>query len=160
MRSQNAGNGSDAKHHLVRGSANCTWQAGPILVKFYWNIATLIHLPVVSGLPPLYGSRVELLKQRLYGLQSQKYLLADSLRKCLPGFPGGAVVENSPSNAGDTGLIPGPGRSHMPRSNRAHAPQLLRLCSRASAPQLPSLRAATRESSQEQQRRPKTAKNK
>ena len=33
------------------------------------------------------------------------------------GFPGGAVVENLPVNAGDTGLSPGLGRSHMPRSN-------------------------------------------
>ena len=33
------------------------------------------------------------------------------------GFPGGAVVENPPANAGDTGSIPGPGRSHMLRSN-------------------------------------------
>ena len=33
------------------------------------------------------------------------------------GFPGGAVVENLPVNAGDMGLSPGLGRSHMPRSN-------------------------------------------
>ena len=33
------------------------------------------------------------------------------------GFPGGAAVENPPANAGDTGSSPGPGRSHMPRSN-------------------------------------------
>ena len=33
------------------------------------------------------------------------------------GFPGGAVVENPPANAGDTGSIPGLGRSHMPQSN-------------------------------------------
>ena len=33
------------------------------------------------------------------------------------GFPGGAVVENLPANAGDTGLSPGLGRSHMPWSN-------------------------------------------
>ena len=33
------------------------------------------------------------------------------------GFPGGAVVKNLPANAGDTGSSPGPGRSHMPRSN-------------------------------------------
>ena len=32
-------------------------------------------------------------------------------------FPGGAVVKNPPANSGDTGSIPGPGRSHMPRSN-------------------------------------------
>ena len=32
-------------------------------------------------------------------------------------FPGGAVVKNPPANAGDTGSIPGPGRSHVPQSN-------------------------------------------
>ena len=32
-------------------------------------------------------------------------------------FPGGAVVKNPPVNAGDTGLIPGLGRSHMLQSN-------------------------------------------
>ena len=29
----------------------------------------------------------------------------------LLGFPGGSVVQNSPANAGDKGLIPGSGRS-------------------------------------------------
>ena len=33
------------------------------------------------------------------------------------GFPGGAVVENLPANAGRTGSSPGLGGSHMPRSN-------------------------------------------
>ena len=32
-------------------------------------------------------------------------------------FPGGSVVKNPPANAGDTGLSPGPGRSHMLQSN-------------------------------------------
>ena len=39
------------------------------------------------------------------------------LRKSPRDFPGGAEVKNPPANAGDTGPIPGPGRSHMPRSN-------------------------------------------
>ena len=43
------------------------------------------------------------------------------------GFPGGAVVENLPAYAGDTGSSPGLGRSHMPRSNWACEPQLLSL---------------------------------
>ena len=30
------------------------------------------------------------------------------------GHPGGPVVKNLPASAGDMGLIPGPGRSHMP----------------------------------------------
>ena len=58
------------------------------------------------------------------------------LKKIVGGFPGGAVVKNPPANAGDTGSSPGPGRSHMPQSNRAHASQLLSLRSRAREPQL------------------------
>ena len=40
-------------------------------------------------------------------------------KKVLPGdFPGGPVVKNSPSNAGDMDSIPGWGtRSHVLRSN-------------------------------------------
>ena len=35
----------------------------------------------------------------------------------LPGFPGGAVVENPPANAGDMGSSHDPGRFHILRSN-------------------------------------------
>ena len=41
-------------------------------------------------------------------------------------FPGGAVVENLPANAGGTGSSPGPGGSHMPWSNKARGPQPLK----------------------------------
>ena len=61
------------------------------------------------------------------------------------GFPAGPVVKNLPCNAEDTGSIPGPGRSHMPRSNLAHVPQLLSQCSRAHQPQLLSLRTGATE---------------
>ena len=90
------------------------------------------------------------------------------------GFPGGAVVENLPANAGDTGSSPGLGRSHMPRSNKAREPQLLSLrvwslCSATreaaivrgprtamkSGPRSPQLEKALA-----QKRRPNTAKNK
>ena len=37
----------------------------------------------------------------------------------LEGFPGGAVVENLPANAGDTGSSPGLGRSHMHASTKS-----------------------------------------
>ena len=82
------------------------------------------------------------------------------------GFPGGAVVENLPANAGDTGSSPGLGRSHMPRSKWTREPQLLSLrvwslCSatREAAivrgPRLPQLEKALA-----QKRRPNTPKNK
>ena len=90
------------------------------------------------------------------------------------GFPGGAVVENLPANAGDTGSCPDLGGSHMPRSNWAREPQLLSLriwslCSATreaaivrgprttmkSGPRLPQLEKALA-----QKRRPNTAINK
>ena len=39
------------------------------------------------------------------------------LESPISDFPGGTVVKNLPANAGDTGSIPSPGRSHMPQSN-------------------------------------------
>ena len=90
------------------------------------------------------------------------------------GFPGGAVVENLPANAGDTGSSPGLGRSHMPQSGQAREPQLLSLrvwslcpatgeamtvrgpcTAMKSGPRLPQLEKALA-----QKRRPNTAKNK
>ena len=50
------------------------------------------------------------------------------LEKAASGFPGGAVVKNPLANAGDMGSSPGPGRSHMSRSNEVCVPQLLSLC--------------------------------
>ena len=66
-------------------------------------------------------------------------------KKHIQDFPGGTVVKNLPANAGDTGSSPGPGRSHTPRNNEAHAPQLLSLRSRGHKLQLLSPRATTTE---------------
>ena len=52
---------------------------------------------------------------------------SNTYKKGILGFPGGAVVENLPANAGDTGSSPGLGGSHMPQSNWAPEPQLLSL---------------------------------
>ena len=95
-------------------------------------------------------------------------------RKQLLGFPGGAVVESLPANAGDAGLGPGLGGSRMPRSGWAREPQLLSLhvwslCSATgeaamvrgprtamkSGPHLPQLEKALA-----RKRRPNAAKNK
>ena len=90
------------------------------------------------------------------------------------GFPGGAVVESLPANAGHVGSSPGLGGSRMPRSGWAREPQLLSLCvwslcsitgeaamvrgprtAMKSGPRLPHLEKALA-----QKRRPNTAINK
>ena len=50
-----------------------------------------------------------------------------SIKNPMQGFPGGAVVESLPANAGDTGSSPGLGRSHVLQSSWAREPQLLSL---------------------------------
>ena len=52
------------------------------------------------------------------------------------GLPGGTVVQNPPANAGDTSLIPAPGRSHMPQNN-------YHLCATTTKPILWSPQAVT-----------------
>ena len=105
-------------------------------------------------------------------LREIKYGIAILKKK--EGFPSGAVVENLPANAGDTGSCPGLGRSHMLWSDWAREPQLLSLliwspCSATreaaivrglrtamkSGPRSPQLEKALA-----QKRRPNTAKNK
>ena len=68
-----------------------------------------------------------------YSQISTFFFLILIFKKKIQGFPGGSVVKNPPANAGDTGLIPIPGRSHMPQGSLAHAPQLS-LCPRAQGP--------------------------
>ena len=65
------------------------------LKNFYWSIVDL-SVVLVSGV-----QQSESVIQKIWNRD----------------FPGGAVVKNPPTNEGDTGLIPGSGRSHMPRSN-------------------------------------------
>ena len=75
-----------------------------------------MHVPIVSGTEQLCHSTwyqdlaptpIGKIRSDLSGVQS--YHSGD--------FPGGAVVKNPPARAGDTGLSPGPGRSHMSWSN-------------------------------------------
>ena len=49
--------------------------------------------------------------------KSTTILVKKKKKKNFSGLPGGVVVKNPPANAGDTGSSPGPGRSHMLRSN-------------------------------------------
>ena len=78
-------------------------------------------------MPPIVHIVLLILLVYLLGLCCQAALLCQPLacffkgfslnKKHFLGFPGGAVVENLPANAGDTDSSPGLGRSHMPQSD-------------------------------------------
>ena len=80
-------------------------QGSCVAESFQLNISASFRFPVCL-LSTGIGSIVELQPSLLFPLKSP-----------YRDFPGGAVVENLPANAGDTGSSPGPGRPHMPRSN-------------------------------------------
>ena len=113
----------------------------PVLLVFWFVLSGLFEqaeAPGCGAAPGLHGSQgtvrqeglqLELPPLAILGLQGGWVY---AMKACIPegppitalfkinfplGFPGGAVVENLPASAGDTGSIPGPGRSHMPRSN-------------------------------------------
>ena len=72
-------------------------------------------LKIVADVDYAFGERITSITSSGRVLQRNK-----TNKICLyMGFPGGAVVENLPANAGDTGSSPGLGRSHMPRSSWA-----------------------------------------
>ena len=102
--------GSHGSYRVTRAPRatvpRATCKSGPA----FPNLACHSHL----GLPRLKGR----------GTVSTSWKGCQRIRGHLCGFkttardfPGGAVVKNPPANAGDTGLTPGPGRSHVPRSN-------------------------------------------
>ena len=78
-----------------------------IVIQTVWYQYKKIHRPMEQNREP----RDRSLHVRSTNLcqSHQEYIME--------GFPGGAVVENLPANAGDTGSSPGPGRSHMPQRN-------------------------------------------
>ena len=75
--------------------------------------------------------RAEVVIVKVYEVKSRENACKRVLIVIKVGFPCFSVVKNLPANAGDMGLIPDPGRFHMPWSNRAPAPQLLSQWSRA-----------------------------
>ena len=50
-------------------------------------------------------------------MEKQFVSLKNFSKIILSDFPGGPLVKNLSANVGNNGLIPGPGRSHMPWSN-------------------------------------------
>ena len=93
------------------------------LAMMRWRLAE-IAAPWSLSYPKGNSSLVLPLIGRLHFF---KLYLISFLKNLLWGFPGGAVVESPPANAGDTGSGPGLGGSHMPRSDSAREPQLLSL---------------------------------
>ena len=93
----------------------CEWEHFPItanrlLLVYYTGIISHVYTHKFTDLSLILGVSPPgvLLLVGNYVVYYKKLLL---------GFPGGTVVKNPPAIAGDMRSSPGPGRSHMPRSN-------------------------------------------
>jgi len=62
------------------------------------------------------GNYVQYLIITYNGKEYEKNIYIHTHLYLYRGFPGGSVVKNPPANAGDTSLISGLERSHMPWS--------------------------------------------
>ena len=98
------------------------------LAKVFWRLPELRF--TLKLLPP--GCSVDQLCPVPGQLQST--VLTNAKVASDRDFPGGPVVENLPSNAGDTGSIPD--RGTKPTCSRAHVPQLESLCATTTEPAL------------------------
>ena len=112
------GSGDQQAHHGDQGGGNVPHFIYS-LDKFSANSRQCWFLELQSGGPPQGENDPPRFLPRANSLApwisicSYRGIKNGSVR----GFPGGAVVENLPANAGHTGSSPGPGGSHMPRSN-------------------------------------------
>ena len=79
-------------------------------------------LKIFPSYPSLFFNRLSALQKKTSVVvdraeRTENKRLKFSCLKNLLGFPGGAVLESLPADAGDTGSSPGLGGSHMPWSN-------------------------------------------
>ena len=116
-----------AEHRLQTRRLSCVWLTGLVAPRHVGSSQTRARTRV-----PCIGRQTlnhcatreaptyilfQILFHSIECLLSLSSMHIRFLFKCPWGFPGGAVVENLPDNAGDTGSSPGLGGSHMPRSN-------------------------------------------
>ena len=92
---------SDTTERLTLSSSHA--RPGPHLA----NRSALLPLTLPTKFPPPPWEET----------WSPKYVTISHSKDSSAGFPGGSVVKNPPANAGNTGLIPGPKRSHVLWSN-------------------------------------------
>ena len=110
---------------LIRSQQHCGGRVAIVLLPSAWGqclgrgLHHLIHQAGATLRTPatLRWSGVVAILEVPWALRGSWEVQGKCCKEWLPGFPGGAVVENLPANAGHTGSSPGLGRSHMPRSN-------------------------------------------
>ncbi|XP_067602855.1 mitochondrial inner membrane protease subunit 2 isoform X4 [Pseudorca crassidens] len=97
--------------------------AVPVAVTFLDQVACVARVEGASMQPSLnpggsQSSDVVLLNHwKVRNFEVQRGDIVSLVNYEGLGFPGGAVVKNPPTSAGDTGSSPYLGRSHMPWSN-------------------------------------------
>ena len=60
--------------------------------------------------------------KKMWCVRTHTHNAVSVTKKNAIGLPSGSIVKNLPTNAGDMDSTPGPGRTQILRSNKAHAP--------------------------------------
>ena len=92
--------------HFSPPSSLLHWSLSPIF--FIWILA------LIQCWNPTWPPYFHLF---LYTTLNLNCFQRNPVKTQIRDFPGGSVVKKPSANAGVTGSIPGPGRSHMPRGN-------------------------------------------
>ena len=75
------------------------------------------QVPWIFWFPNAYKSYIYTILSSVMCNSIMSTHIASLKNTSLLDFPAGPVVKSQTANTGDTGLIPGPGRSHVPKGN-------------------------------------------
>ena len=104
---------------------NITTVIVTLLINKVFCVSESISLPVIKRCQeslntfqfPLNGDFPQFKREDRFCFTAFRKVSASDHKLARWNVSGGSVVKNWPANAGDTGSIPGPRRSHMVRSN-------------------------------------------
>ena len=115
------------------------WQESKLVQPLWKTVSKFLKRLKVSSTNSTPGYLLKENKNTNWKRYMHPYVHCSIIYNCQDteqDLPGGTVDKKPPTSAGDAGSIPGPRRVHVPRSDSAQAPQLLRPHSSAHVLQL------------------------
>ena len=122
------------KSHGRRSLVGCSREESDMAERLHFHFS-------LSCIWKEMATHSSVLAKRIPGMGEPGGLLSMGSHRVRSDLAAAAVVKNPPAKTGDTSLIPDPGRSHEPWSNKAHVPQLPSLPATTAEAHRPGTRA-------------------